>query len=195
VGADNYFFLASAALVLCLASMAIGFGFSIDEFNLFGLKIKLPKAFALGPWKPFRGAAIVFGVAIAFLVILGVREKIDPDISRALRFSSLNKAEILGSEIDDHLVVKINGQQIIQADYGQTPSWTDVTRLMRRGVNAIEVIIQNGRYGGCGARVKLRLNGIILSGHDWAWGISSGDKTLKDPFVVCFQEVKSIHLQ
>lgn len=106
------------------------------------------------------------------------------------RFLEVESAELQVSEIDDIMTVTVNGNPVIQATYGQTPPWTDIKKFLHPGPNAIEVIIQNGQYGGCGGTLVLKLNGQLNPDYRWRWETREN----QPPDVVCFQQVKTLNL-
>ena len=192
---DTYFFIASIFFTLALAAFFASKGFSINEFSLFGQKLKFENPFQFASRKRFLIVSLGFILCAATAAALGLREKIDPSSERALRYSDLYKAEIQASNVDDMIIARVNGKNILQAEYGEAPDWVEITDMLHRGANAVEAIVQNGRYGGCGARLRVRLNGIVHADHDWRWGAANGDKGLVTPYVVCFQEVNTVNLR
>jgi hypothetical protein len=106
------------------------------------------------------------------------------------RFQEVESAELQVSEIDDIMTVTVNGVPVIRALYGQTPPWTNIKDFLHSGPNAIEVIIQNGQYGGCGGTLALRLNGQLNPDYRWRWE----ERGNQVPDIVCFQQVKTLNL-
>ena len=85
------------------------------------------------------------------------------------RLSTLDSAGVRVSNVDDSMVVRINGHQVVTATYGQAPAEVDVLKLLKRGVNDIEVEIRNEGYGGCSGSLKLIVNGAEDPRFQWSW--------------------------
>lgn len=105
-------------------------------------------------------------------------------------FADVTSAELQVSDIDDLMNVSVNGNPVIQAAYGETPPWVSIAQLLRKGPNKLEVVIQNGNYGGCGGTLTLRLNRCLHPDYRWVWSRQENQA----PNVVCFQQVKTLNL-
>jgi hypothetical protein len=190
----QYFFLASSLLIATLLSIFAARGFRFDEISIVGQKLRPKKPIEFDGARFFYLPALALALATAYFAFLGIRERLDPASQRAMRYAYLEHAELQASQVDDFMFVTVNGRRVISAKYGDAANWVDVTGLLRRGPNTVEVIIQNGRYGGCGGRLVFRINGVTNSESIWQWGTAAGDIAGRPPNVVCFQEVRTINL-
>lgn len=99
------------------------------------------------------------GVAV-FLIVFVVLLKlwpayIAPDWDGGL--STLNSAIAKVSDVDDKVTVKINGDMLVDADYGFSGSFEFKDKL-KVGENLIEVSVFNGGYGGCSGTLQTYFN-------------------------------------
>jgi hypothetical protein len=104
-------------------------------------------------------------------------------------FDEVRSADMQPSQIDDQMVVKVNGHEVINVGFGAVPSRVNVMPFLIRGPNKIEVEVLNGDYGGCQGRLKVRLNGIESKDFDWYWG-----KDKAAPRAVCATDVRTLNL-
>lgn len=180
-------FLFATALVAC------GRGFQIDRLSAFGIDFALKKPITVSEHRwLYVPAALLLVLSIA-CAGYSIKENMLPQ-RWPEQFSELKKAEIRVSEVDDQLLATINGQQILDVKFGEATDWVEITSLLRPGENAIGIRILNGRYGGCGGRVELRLNGIKNSAFAWAWGTAIGITEDRLPGIICYEHVKSLPL-
>ena len=84
--------------------------------------------------------------------------------------------------------VSVNDHVVSTGRYGESPDWVDIKPVLRNGPNKVESIVQNGRYGGCGGTLVLRLNGIVNP--EFRWEFKKLENQLPD--VVCFSEVRPL---
>jgi hypothetical protein len=139
----------------------------------------------------------VFAVAALALTSLGLLGAfVVPEGRRWMRLdwpdklTQVKTAEVQVSDIDDIVAVKVNGNEAVRATYGETPGWISIKDSLHEGQNAIQVLIQNGKYGGCSGTVTLRLNGITDAKHTWDWKKQEN----QPPGTVCFLDVKTLNL-
>ena len=85
------------------------------------------------------------------------------------RFDDLRSAELRISEVDDHLRISINGEELPPLAFGKEPGPISILRFLRRGQNSVSIGIDNSPYGGCGARVEIWLNGQTDADRRWYW--------------------------
>lgn len=140
-------------------------------------------------------AALIAVVAASTFGVRELQNYLAP--SAPTRFSQLQSAEMLMSEIDDAMTVIINDDvsNVLSAKYGDAPDWTDVTKLFKQGSNKISITIMNGPYGGCGGRLELKMNGFVAPEHRWAFGTATGITEGRPPNVMCYAQVKTIVLK
>lgn len=188
VDTNGFAIASSVMLTVWLLSIAISRGFEIAELNLFAMKLKLPQPISVPPSKISSRLTYVFLLFAVLLGSLSFYNAVLPLNVRQRLFSCLRVIEITASEIDDYVTVKINGVDAFSGTFGNAAPWKNVTELFRQGMNTVDVAVQNGLYGGCGARVQLRINGALSEDNDWQWGTTEN----KLPGVICFQTVKTV---
>jgi len=117
------------------------------------------------PFLPAAKAAefsLAGGVA-AFVIILVVLSKLYPSVIDANRqwdgaMASLKSGIAKISNVDDKMIVKVNGVVLVDADYGYSGSFEFKDKL-KVGENSIEVSIFNSEYGGCSGTFQIYFNG------------------------------------
>jgi hypothetical protein len=107
------------------------------------------------------------------------------------KFEELKRAELIVSEINDHLHMSVNGTDLPSIKLGETPGPILITHLLQRGVNNLSFKVDNGASGGCGARVALWLNGRTSGDYVWHWWQDAGKAPLNSN---CFSFVKTLYL-
>ena len=173
--------------ILCAVSSRT---FEVNKLGVWGVEVGLarpikwrgrPKAWLLS-FPCFILALVLFGQA-------GVQNLAAP--RWPAEFRHLDMAELQLSEIDDEMIVLVNGIEVARGKYGDVPGWVSFKEELRQGPNSVEYIIANGRYGGCGGTLTLRMNGVLDSNYRWSWF-----KPMQDAQVgaVCFQGVKTLNL-
>jgi hypothetical protein len=106
------------------------------------------------------------------------------------KFEELRSAEILVSEVNDHLHMSVNGKDLPSLKLGETPGPISITKLLHRGANSLTFKIDNGESGGCGARVELWLNGKTSGDYVWHWWMDEGKAPLN---ANCFTFTKTLY--
>lgn len=116
------------------------------------------------PFVPEGNAArfsMAGGVAV-FLIVFVAMSKffptvIEPEIWNR-KLSSLKSASAKISNVDDKIIVKVNGVVLVDADYGYSGSFEFKDKL-KVGENLIDVSILNNAYGGCSGVLQIYFNG------------------------------------
>ena len=176
--------------VVGLALLAYAKPFAVEKINAIGLEFKLKQHFESPGYPRLRPLAIlILLVGIAVSTFGGYRIASPP--TWPTLYSAVTRAEIQASEVDDIVLVRVNDVDVITVSYGETPPWTDVKQHLKQGNNKIEVIIQNGQYGGCGGTVAIKLNGLENQAYRWTWA----QPVNQAPNVVCFAQVKTLELR
>jgi hypothetical protein len=103
------------------------------------------------------------------------------------KLSTLKSAGVRISNVDDSMTVRVNGQPVVEAFYGKAPAEVDVLKLLRRGVNDIEVEIKNNQFGGCSGNLKLIVNGEEDQRFHWSWKNNFAESNS-----VCFAEKETL---
>jgi hypothetical protein len=88
-----------------------------------------------------------------------------------IRFDEIQTAQVQVSRVDDFMRVSVNGNQVEDAKFGETPPWRTIKPYLKRGPNSIFVLIINGQYGGCGGELQLRINGSVVTDFTREWSI------------------------
>lgn len=104
--------------------------------------------------------SIAGGVAVFLIVFVvmfkSIPAEIDPDIWDG-RLSSIRSASAKISDVDDKMIVKVNGVILVDADYGFSGSFEFKNKL-KVGENLIDVSILNSEYGGCSGTFEVYVN-------------------------------------
>lgn len=182
--------MGASLVAMGLLALALSRPFVIEKISVFGLEFKFAAPIAYpGDRRVKLLGLILFLLGGAVSAVAGYRTAFPSQWPKS--FSKVSTAEIQLAEVDDIMTVAINDHPVEQAKYGATPSWIDIKPFLHKGANKIEVIIQNGQYGGCGGSVALRLNGLENPSFKWAW--SRQENQL--PGVVCFAQTKTVNLE
>jgi hypothetical protein len=109
--------------------------------------------------------------------------------SRDFNFLAIESADLQVSSVDDLMSIYINGQKVEEARFGETPPRRSILQFLKRGPNAITVDIYNGKYGGCGGVLTVRLNLTVVLQRRW-------EVPMKDaPYEAnCIREVLTLNL-
>lgn len=178
--------LVGISLILFAASRPI----SIERIGAFGLEFKFQQAVNLPGFPGTRRPGVVVAIIGVLALLIGGAKAAFPATEWPDRLTDVCSAELQVSSVDDLMLVRVNDREVIAAKYGETPDWVDIKSLLRNGPNKIEIIIQNGQYGGCGGVLTVRLNGKIRPDSKWAWSQTVNQL----PNVVCFAEVRTLNL-
>jgi hypothetical protein len=186
----NLAWFAATFSALGIVLIALSRPFQIEKLGAFGIEFKLRAPFENPGYAHLLGlgcaiflSGIAFGVYSAYLAANPPRW---PNT-----FAALRSAELEISEIDDLMVVWVNGKEIVRGAYGDTPDPADFKPLLHKGSNKIEVSIQNGAAGGCGGALVLRLNGLENPDFRWRWA----EQKNMDAGVVCFAQTRTLLLR
>lgn len=191
---ESLLWVSGVLLLVAIVLFAFGRGFHIEELSAFGFAFKLRNPIQVRCYAWLRWpAAVTFIVTLAVAGIGFTKKLFPPEWPTA--FDDLESAEMLATEVDDLMYVSVNDVSVLESHYGETPDWVNFTPLLHKGTNKIEVIIENGRYGGCGGQLAIRLNGFDSSKYQWAWGTSAGIDDNRLPDIVCYQTTKTLVLQ
>jgi hypothetical protein len=115
----------------------------------------------------------------------------DSEIPRHL--SDVHSAELRATNIDDFIDVFVNDNAVIErATYGAVVPWRSFRPYLKQGENEIRTVVRNGQYGGCGANLQVRINGILVESLSAAWVIPMERATVGG---VCVDETKSFQLR
>ena len=85
------------------------------------------------------------------------------------RFSEIKSAELRISEVDDLLRLSVNGVPLPDIVFGEISEPISILPLLRKGTNSLSFAVDNGKYGGCGAKVELWINSRTASEFNWHW--------------------------
>jgi len=180
--------LGTTLLAAGVAALAYSRSFTIEKLGAFGLEFKLQEPIQhLGRPRVKYLAAALLTLGLVF-AITGAVKTSQPEWPR--KYSDVCSAEVQLSKVDDLVLVNVNDTEVASAKYGETPGWKDVLPLLRKGPNKFEIIVQNGRYGGCGGQVVIRLNG--LESADYKWNKQRLENQM--PGIVCFAETLTLDL-
>ena len=189
MSAATMLWFAAALFTTAVGTFALSRPFRIEKLSIFGIEaaLKSPIVSKGRPWLAFIAGAVLLG-AMTF-GLLGVKATLlTPVWPTKLR--QVRTAELQVSEIDDYVDVSVNGKQVMHAEWGEAPPWVSIKDELRRGPNAIEIRVTNGQYGGCGANVFLRMNGVTDPAFSWTWKQHESQM----PGVVCFRTIKTLNL-
>jgi len=184
------FWLGSGAVTVGLLLIVFGRPFTLQKISVIGLEFQFKTPIKHPGYRILKRPGIVLLIVGVALSGYGGYKQLLPDTWPS-RFKDLRKAEINLSEVDDVMYVSINDQRVARAEYGETPGWIDVTKHLKKGTNKIETTIENGRYGGCGGTLELKLNGFRNPEFKMTWSKPENQM----PWVVCFKQVKTLILE
>lgn len=119
-------------------------------------------------------------------------ESVTPQKEWPSAFEDIRSAELFVSDVDDELLISVNDQPLKSVYFNQTPDPISITSLLHRGSNKLTFMVQNGKYGGCGAQVELHLNGMQNSDFNWKWS-KEMDKACAE--CNCFTYNKTLYLK
>lgn len=116
--------------------------------------------------------SMVGGVAV-FLIVFIAASKIyptDPVIKTIWNgyLSSLKYGVAKISNVDDTMIVKVNGQILSEVKYGSSSSF-DIKDKLKVGENIIGVEIFNTAYGGCSGALQLVFNDYEENRYKYKW--------------------------
>jgi hypothetical protein len=182
--------LAATITATGLLLLALSRAFTVEKLGAFGLEFRLSQPIEHSGIPRLKGpGAFVFLAGLALGIHAGWLTTHPPVWPS--RFSDLDTAELAVSAVDDLMIVSVNNKEIARVAYGQTPEPFDVKKELHRGANKIEIIIQNGDYGGCGAALTLRLNDQENPEFKWRW---SEQKNMPAK-VICFSQTQTLNLR
>lgn len=167
---------------------AVARGFTLSELSAFGVNLNLP-AITISPIRFLATPALAIFVAGAATFAMGMYQKIFPE-TWPTHFSELKSAQLWIYDVDDDMLVRVNGQVVARVNFGQAAEWVDIYEHLHKGMNIIEYVIMNGQYGGCGGNFAVSLNGMQNKDFHWSWSVYED----KMPGVVCFQGTKTLAL-
>ena len=180
--------LGATLLATGIVAFAYSRSFTIEKLGAFGLEFKLQEPIRHPGYPHAKYLAVLL---LAAGLVFAVGGAVKPSLPQwPQKFSDVCSADVQLSKIDDLVVVSINDTEVASAKYGETPGRTSILSLLRKGPNKVEVIVQNGPYGGCGGQVVLRLN--ELENTDYRWSRQKLENQL--PSVVCFAETLTLDL-
>lgn len=136
---------------------------------------------------------LTFVLALSGLVAWVVSGKIKPPIATwPTKLEDVKTAELIVSDVDDHLIISVNDKELQRVKFGETPGPIPITSHLHRGSNKLSFVVLNGLYGGCGAKVALNLNSINNTEFNWQW-FKDIDKACAN--CMCFTFNKTLYLQ
>lgn len=193
MNSESALWLSGVLFVFVVVFLAFARGFHLEEVGAFGLNAKLqnPVAVVGRRWLYWPGSFVL----LAALIVggFGVKEKVFRPQWPSY-FEDVAKAEMLATEVDDVMDIRVNDQLFATAHFGEVPNWAEFTGLLHQGTNKVEVTVLNGQYGGCGGKLILRVNGVENPDYSWSWGTASGVTEDRLPDIVCYQHVKTLVL-
>ena len=181
--------LGTILLALAVAAFAYSRSFKIEKLEALGVEFKLDEHLQHSGTPKARWLAAALLLAGLIFIVAGQFTSAQPEWPK--RFNDVCTAEMQVSRVDDILSVSVNDKEVIHATYGQALGWISIKPELRRGANKIEVIVENGRYGGCGAQMILKLNEI--ENPDFKWSKQKVENQI--PNSVCFAETMTLNLQ
>ncbi|MGZ4992688.1 MAG: hypothetical protein ACXV79_00845 [Methylobacter sp.] len=187
MAADTAFWFAGLAFTIALIFFALSLDFTFDEISLGAIHLNLPKPFE---WKGVRSLLFLCTLFVLFAITFGAYGAKQKMFPWPERFKDVESADIFAQRVDDLLIVEVNGQKVLRAEYGKPLPPVPILDYLKRGLNTISIMIQNGRYGGCGGEVTLRLNGLINQEYEW----KEYKYNNQPQYVVCFQHVWTLQL-
>ncbi len=151
-------------------------------------KSTLAGSFSLYSWLPYPNDSIKMEVGSISIIPSNSSSSLDiwPN-----QLADVQNAELQLSDVDDEMIIWVNGKEVITAQYSDTPAWIPFGNLLKHGDNIIEVSIQNGKAGqDCSGQLRLKLNGVINSAYQWFW-----DKDEAPANTECFHETVNFPLK
>ena len=182
--------LGGAALAIGAALFAMSRAFAIEKIGTLGLefKLKVPIEHHGAPWA--KRISLILLLIGLILGAVGVIKTNSPN-EWPKKLADVCSAELQISEIDDYMEVRVNDKMVTSGGYKEAKDWVNILPLLHQGPNAIEAIIQNGQYGGCGGRLVVRLNSFENKDYSWAWKKTENQL----PNIMCFAEPRTLNLQ
>lgn len=173
-----------------LITYIISFGMAFSTAFIGGhaaAKGNLPPIFSGHPFSFSVGG----GVAVFFLTSIIVQKSIIPPIDEVWdrKLSSLKTAQAQLSQVDDEMILKINGEIVENVKYGDVRPWINIKNYLTKGANRLEVTILNGPYGGCGGKLQLMFNKVEEQEFNWIWSNPFGSANS-----ICISEVKTLNV-
>jgi len=138
----------------------------------------VPPGMTAEEWIRYKRMALITYALIVFLVCVAVVVCIalffvnvvpDTEQNSQMKLTNIKSAELQVSSVDDYMQVYVNDHLVEDATFGATPPWRSFKEFLRTGPNAIKVVINNGRYGGCGGVLNFRLNGKVYEALRRSW--------------------------
>lgn len=158
MSAETSLIVGGLMLAFGLACLACARGCTLKELSFLGVKVELPRPIVVAA----RRGMVVPTVLLLALGLIGTAwgtvqkiwpEPFPPDFNRLI------SAQLRLENVDDRMWVRVNGVLVAQAWFGYPTEWIDFTHLLRRGINRVEVVMENGAGGGCGGSLLVRANG------------------------------------
>jgi hypothetical protein len=116
------------------------------------------------------GFSMVGGVAV-FLIVFIVASMYYPSNSDKTwngYLSSLNQGVAKIYNVDDAMIVKVNGEALPEVKYGSSNSF-DIKDKLKVGENVLSVEILNSAYGGCSGALQLVFNDHEQKKYEYSW--------------------------
>lgn len=176
-------------LFIALVLFSVSRGYEITEANLFMINFRFKRIISFNGIRILHLPSIIL-IALSLVgLIIGYYKK--EFIEKwPTYYRDLHYAKLVTNDIDDFIFININGIRAVEGVYGQGDE-TDVIKYFREGLNNIEIIIQNGQYGGCSGHVQLILNKSQNPYFDWRFIEQKGQM----PNVVCYQHSYTLILK
>lgn len=134
-------------------------------------------------WPPAWAKVLEIEYSTKFDII----EPPDIDDLSVIRMKNVQTADITLRDIDDIASVYLNNNVIIEnAVYGQALQWYNFKQFLVHGNNDLRVFIKNGRFGGCGAKLSVKINGEPNLQLSKAWAKPMDAASIDG---VCFDDV------
>lgn len=122
------------------------------------------------PEEKTTGFSMVGGVAV-FLIVFVVASNYYPSDSGGIwsgHLSTLNQGVAKISNVDDSMIVRVNGVALPEMKYGSSNSF-DIKDKLKVGMNVLGVEIFNTTYGGCSGDLQLVFNGHEQQQYTYSW--------------------------
>lgn len=113
--------------------------------------------------------SMVGGVAV-FLIVFIVASEYYPNVNGQWNgyISSLKQAVAKVSNVDDIMIVKVNGEALPEVKYGSS-NFFDIKDDLKVGENVLSVEIFNTDYGGCSGSLQLIFNDYEHKTYKYSW--------------------------
>lgn len=131
------------------------------------------------------------GVA-AFFIVFILGSYLYKDVAEdpwSGKFGDLKRAEAQISNVDDSMIIRVNGNQIAEVSYGEAPPNLNILSNLKKGENIMEVVVKNGSYGGCSGKLKLLFNNMPIPDYQW-----SVDNPFAAPDSICYSQKKTLEI-